>query len=598
MPGKTDTPTKEVLNASATKSTPAKGTPPPKGKENGTEAASTVKTTTTRVTGASSGIKITTEMGSTSMSGFNQGMTQEMTSALLESRDREKKDMQNLNDRLASYIEKVRFLEAQNRKLSEDLDNLRGRWGKDTSSVKQMYETELAEARKLIDDTARNRADVEIQVARLQDEVRDWRQRYEDELNAHDADKERLARYIADLSNAESEINQLKRRCQSLDDETARLRKENSRLIQDLQKARGELDQETLNRIDYQNQVQTLLEEIEFLRRVHEQEIKELQHLAARDSTPENREFFKNELALAIRDIRNEYDQITSQNKTDMESWYKLKVQEIQTSTNKLGTESNYAREETRRLRTQLQDFRGKLGDLEARNALLEKQVYELTHQLEDDQRQYESALNDRDSQIRKMREECQALMMELQMLLDTKQTLDAEILIYRKMLEGEENRDGLRQLVEDAVRTHGTRTTDEKDAKSTVKGEIATRTSFQRSAKGNISIAECDPNGRYIIMENTHRNKEENIGEWKLKRKIDGRREIVFTLPPNVTLPAGKSIKIWARNAGGRNDPPNDLVFEGEDSWGFGNNVQTILYNKEGDERAAHIQRTTQTTA
>lgn len=71
-----------------------------------------------------------------------------------------------------------------------------------------------------------------------------------------------------------------------------------------------ELDQETLNRIDYQNQVQTLLEEIEFLRRVHDQEIRELQTLAARDTTPENREFFKNELASAIRDIRAEYDQV------------------------------------------------------------------------------------------------------------------------------------------------------------------------------------------------------------------------------------------------------------------------------------------------
>ena len=44
-------------------------------------------------------------------------------------------------------------------------------------------------------------------------------------------------------------------------------------------------------------------------------------------------------------------------------------------------------------------------------NSLLEKQVQELTYQLEDDQRQYEAALNDRDAQIRKMREECQALM-------------------------------------------------------------------------------------------------------------------------------------------------------------------------------------------
>lgn len=70
------------------------------------------------------------------------------------------------------------------------------------------------------------------------------------------------------------------------------------------------MDQETLNRIDYQNQVQTLQEEIDFIRRVQDQEIRDLQAMAARDTTSENREFFKNELSSAIRDIRNEYDQV------------------------------------------------------------------------------------------------------------------------------------------------------------------------------------------------------------------------------------------------------------------------------------------------
>lgn len=53
-------------------------------------------------------------------------------------------------------------------------------------------------------------------------------------------------------------------------------------------------------------------------------------------------------------------------------------------------------------------------------------------------------------------------LMVELQMLLDTKQSLDVEILSYRKMLEGEEDRVGLHHLVEQIVRTHQYRQTDE----------------------------------------------------------------------------------------------------------------------------------------
>ncbi|OUC46784.1 intermediate filament tail domain protein [Trichinella nativa] len=176
------------------------------------------------------------------------------------------------------------------------------------------------------------------------------------------------------------------------------------------------------------------------------------------------------------------------------------------------------------------------------------------------------------------MREECQALMVELQMLLDTKQTLDAEIAIYRKMLEGEENRT---------------------ESMRVVKGEMATRTSYQRSAKGNVSISECNPDGKFIVLENTHRAKarDEPLDEWKLKRKIDGKREVVFTFPQKFVLKAGKNVKVWARNQGGVNDPPNQLIFEGEDNWGVGQNVQTILYNKDGEEKATHIQRSSQQT-
>jgi len=107
----------------------------------------------------------------------------------------------------------------------------------------------------------------------------------------------------------------------------------------------------------------------------------------------------------------------------------------------------------------------------------------------------------------------------------------------------------------------------------------------------------ECSPEGKFITLENTNRNKEEALDEWKLKRKLDGKKEIVFTLPPKFVLKPGKSIKIWGRAAGGVNAPPDQIIFDGEDTWGVGGNIQTILYNKEGEERATHIQRSSQQT-
>jgi hypothetical protein len=53
--------------------------------------------------------------------------------------------------------------------------------------------------------------------------------------------------------------------------------------------------------------------------------VRELQALA-QTQPADTKEFFKNEIALAIRDINDEYEAIAHQNKADMESWYKLKV--------------------------------------------------------------------------------------------------------------------------------------------------------------------------------------------------------------------------------------------------------------------------------
>ena len=62
--------------------------------------------------------------------------------------------------------------------------------------------------------------------------------------------------------------------------------------------------------------------------------------------------------------------------------------------------------------------------------------------------------------------------------------------------------------MVEQVVKSHSLQQQEDTESQRHVRGEMSTRTTFQRSAKGNISIAECDPDGKFIIFENTHRNK------------------------------------------------------------------------------------------
>lgn len=58
-------------------------------------------------------------------------------------------------------------------------------------------------------------------------------------------------------------------------------------------------------------------------------------------------------------------------------------------------------------------------------------------------------------------------------------------------------------------------------------------------------AFQETSPDGKFVVLENTHRAKEEPIGGWKLKRKIDGKRELIYTFPAEFILRPGKSVKV-----------------------------------------------------
>jgi len=56
------------------------------------------------------------------------------------------------------------------------------------------------------------------------------------------------------------------------------------------------------------------------------QELKELSALAYRDTTAENREFWKNEMGQALREIQVIYDEKLDIMRGEMETFYNLKV--------------------------------------------------------------------------------------------------------------------------------------------------------------------------------------------------------------------------------------------------------------------------------
>ncbi|CAG2235862.1 70 kDa neurofilament protein,Intermediate filament protein A,Muscle cell intermediate filament protein AV71,Muscle cell intermediate filament protein OV71,Intermediate filament protein ifa-2,Intermediate filament protein ifa-1,60 kDa neurofilament protein [Mytilus edulis] len=358
------------------------------------------------------------------------------------SREKEKKDMQDLNERFANYIEKVRFLEAQNRKLASELENLKTKWGKETSAIKSMYEQELAEARKLIDDLTRDKNKLEIQNSSIQEDMNNLRRQMDDLKKYHAIDQEQINKLNQQLSDYESEINMLRRTISSLETERGRDKERINKLQSEVDRLRIDLNNETLNHLDAENRRQTLEEEMEFLKKVHEQELKELAALAYRDTTEENREFWKSELSQAIRDIQSEYDNKVDQLRGDMESYYNLKVQEFRTGATKQNMEVTHVKEENKKLVKNISDLKGRLADLEGRNAQLESQYNSLLREYESIQSEHTMETVKLKEEITNLRSEMEAILVELQSLMDAKLSLELEIAAYRKLLESEESSD------------------------------------------------------------------------------------------------------------------------------------------------------------
>lgn len=561
-------------------------------------------------------------------SGSYAAVTNSGVSNVKQSREKEKRDMQDLNERFASYIEKVRFLEAQNRRLADELEKLKSKWGKETTQIKSMYQAELDEARKLLDDADKEKARLEIRVASMEEQFEETRIKLNEANQAVLYEREKVDRQNQQLSDYEAEINLLRRRLEQLEGDRDKDKKHIAQLQDALNRTRVDLDNETLLHIDAENRRQTLEEELEFLKAVHEQELKELAALAYRDTTAENREFWKNEMGQALREIHQVYDEKLDSMRGELETFYNLKIQEFRTGATRQNMEAVHSKEESKRLRTQVTELRAKLNDGDARVATLIRELENLKRDKEERERELETENNDFKLELAKLRAEMEAIMRELQTIVDSKLGLELEIAAYRKLLEGEENRDGLRQIVDSIVSNQEARVQSSYSSSSysasssaaaggvaggvggygygsgsyggsadgslrvsqVTKGEMSAKTTYQRSAKGPVSISECSADGKYITLENTGR-KEENLDGWKLKRNIDGIEKTPFSLD-YVTIGVGSKIRVWAQGFKPATAPATDLEYY-ENNWGTGATVVSKLVNQLGEERATHLQKT-----
>ncbi|XP_007259995.3 desmin a isoform X2 [Astyanax mexicanus] len=319
-----------------------------------------------------------------------------MNQDFLNTRTNEKAELQHLNDRFASYIEKVRFLEQQNAALVVELDRMRGR---EPTRITEMYEEEMRELRRQVDAVTNHRARVEVERDNLADDLQKLKLRLQEEIHQKEEAENNLSAFRADVDAA------------------------------------------TLARLDLERRIESLQEEIAFLKKIHEEEIRELQNQMQETQVQVQMDMSKPDLTAALRDIRMQYEAIAAKNISEAEEWYKSKVSDLNQAVNKNNDALRQAKMETMEFRHQIQSYTCEIDSLKGTNESLKRQMREMEERMGGEAGGYQDTISRLEGEIAKMKDEMARHLREYQDLLNVKMALDVEIATYRKLLEGEESR-------------------------------------------------------------------------------------------------------------------------------------------------------------
>ncbi|KAM9514650.1 peripherin isoform 2-T2 [Guaruba guarouba] len=309
-------------------------------------------------------------------------------------RGAEREELAALNDRFAAFLERVRALERQNGALRASLGRAAAAAAPRMAGLVQ---GELRVLRERLQLLGRDRDRLQSERDGLAADLAALRQRLEDETQKREDAEKSLVLFRKDVDDA------------------------------------------TLSRLELERKVELLLDEIGFLRKLHEEELRDMEVSAPSPAPPV--ELCKPELTAALREIRTQYESIAVRNLQEAEDWYKSKFADLSDAANRNQEALRLAKQEMNESRRQIQSLTSEMDGLKSMNEALQRQMREMEAEFGEEIGSYRDVVEQLEQELRQLKEEMARHLREYQDLLNVKMALDIEIATYRKLLEGEESR-------------------------------------------------------------------------------------------------------------------------------------------------------------
>ncbi|XP_015351327.1 keratin, type I cytoskeletal 26 [Marmota marmota marmota] len=315
----------------------------------------------------------------------------------------EKVTMQNLNDRLASYLDHVHALEQANADLEQKIESWYEKYGpgccRGLDHDCSRYLSVIKDLKKQIVSVTTSNASIIIQNDNARLTADDFRLKYENELALH----------------------------QSVEADTNGLR----RVLEEL----------ALNTTDLEIQCETLGEELTYLQKTHEEEMGVLQHASGGNVNVEVNAAPGVDLTVMLNNMRAEYEELAEQNRKDIEAWFNEKSASLQQQISDDAGATTAARNELTELKRNLQTLEIELQSLTAMKHSYECSLDETEGNYCVQLQQIQDQIGAMEEQLQQIRTETEGQKLEHERLLDLKVFLEKEIETYCNLLDGEERR-------------------------------------------------------------------------------------------------------------------------------------------------------------
>ncbi|XP_040185929.1 keratin, type I cytoskeletal 10-like [Rana temporaria] len=303
-----------------------------------------------------------------------------------------KETMQNLNSRLATYMDRVRALEDSNAELEIKIRN----WY-DTHKLQKVDYTKYY---KTIEELKNKMFSFNLD-------------------NNHLTVQNDNARLAADDFKVKYETE----RClfQNVDADATGLRKA--------------LDDLTLDKASLESQFESLTEELAYRKRNHEEETKSMQGVSS-DVTVQMDAAPGINILKILNDTRSQYEELAEANRKKAEEEYQQKISELKSEISDSNEQIESYKNQVMELRRTMQNLEIELQTQCATKTSLENAMAETEGRYYDELTEIQNKVMILEDELSQLRHELESQSQEYKILLDIRSKLENEIEMYRELLE------------------------------------------------------------------------------------------------------------------------------------------------------------------